>query len=176
MKIYEYMPEKNKNRLNGIIIILIAVAALMFLTPMIFSQIPFSWVPQFVGVLALVAVIFIITRYIAKSFIYAVWQNDDGSLDLTVCELVNGKKRTTVCRIGIASITEAHLLYPEKSEDKLEEKQLSANARAEHRKSFDYCHDIKASPVCILLAEECGEPLLIKLSPDEELYSYFKSE
>jgi hypothetical protein len=176
MKLYEYMPEKNKTRLNGIIIILIAVAALMFLTPMIFTQIPFSWVPQFLGMIALVAVIFIITRYIAKSFIYTVWQNDDGTLDLTVCELINGKKRTTVCRIGLGNITEAHLLYPEKSDDKIKEKQLSANARAARTKSFDYCHDIKASPVCIILVEECGEQLLIKLSPDEELYSYLKSE
>ena len=120
--------------------------------------------------------IFIITRYIAKSFIYTIWQNDDGSLDLTVCELINGKKRTTVCRIGLGSITEAHLIHTENSDEKIQEKQLSANARAEHRKSFDYSHDIGVSPVCILHARECGEELLIKLSVNDELYSYLKTE
>ena len=176
MKEYEYIPQKNHTRLNGIIIILIAVAAALFMTPIIFSEIPFRWVFQLLGVIALVGVIFIITRYIAKSFIYTVWRNDDGTLDLTVCELTNGKKRTTVCRIGISNITEAHLLYPEKSDDKIKEKELCANARSEHRKSFDYCHDIKASPVCILLSEECGEHLLIKLSPDETFFEYLKTE
>ena len=176
MKIYEYMPEKNKNRLNGIIMMLIGIAAIMFLTPMIFSQIPFHWIFQLVGMISLVAVIFIITRYIAKSFIYTIWQNDDGSFDLTVCELINGKKRTTVCRIGTDSITEAYLLHIENSDEKMQEKQLSANARAERRKSFDYSHDMMASPICVLLVKECGEELLIKLSVNDELYSYLKTE
>lgn len=176
MKEYEYIPQKNHTRHNGIIIILVALAAALFMTPIIFSEIPFRWVLQFLGIISLVGVVYIITRYIAKSFIYTVWLNDDGTRDLTVCELTNGKKRTTVCRIGISNITEAHLLYPERSDDRIKEKELSANARSERRKSFDYCHDIKASPVCILLAEECGEPLLIKLSPDDTLFEYLKAE
>ena len=170
------MPEKNKNRLNGIVMLLIGAAALMFLTPMVFTDIPFRWVIQLFGMLSLVAVIFIITRYIAKSFIYTIWQNDDGSLDMTVCELINGKKRTTVCRIGLEGITEAHLIHTENSDEKIQEKQLSANARAERRKSFDYSHDIGASPVCVLLVRECGEELYIKLSANDELYSYLKTE
>lgn len=176
MKEYEYIPQKNHTRLNGIIIILLALALALFLTPIILSELSFRWVFQLLGVFSLVGVVYVITRYVAKSFVYTVWRNDDGTADLTVCELTNGKKRTTVCRIGIGNITEAHLLYPEKSDDKIKEKELSTNARAEHRKSFDYCHDIKPSPVCILLAEECGEPLLIKLSPDEQLFAYLKTE
>ena len=176
MKEYEYVPQKNRNRLNGVIIILICLSAAFFLTPMILSEIPFRWAFQLLGMLCLVAVIYIITRYIAKSFIYSVLRDDDGSLDLTVCELTNGKKRTTVCRIGIDNITETYLLYPEKVEDKIKEKELSANARAESRKSFDYCHDMNSSPVCLIFAEECGEPLLIKLSPDDTLYEYLKKE
>lgn len=176
MKEYEYIPQKNHTRLNGIIIILIALAAALFMTSIVFPEIPFRWVLQFLGIISLVGVVFIITRYVAKSFVYTVLVNDDGARDLTVCELTNGKKRTTVCRIAISNITEAYLLYPERSDDRIKEKELSANARSERRKSFDYCHDIKASPVCILLAEECGEPLLIKLSPDDTLFEYLKTE
>ena len=190
MKEYEYIPQKNQNRLKGLLIILIAVSAVLFMTPMLIEQISFylintatvslkvsfRWVFQLLGVIALVGAIFIVTRYMAKSFIYTVWVNDNGTRDLTVCELINGKKRTTVCRIGISNITEAHLLYPEKGEDKIKEKELSANARAEYRKSFDYCHDIGASPVCVLLVEECGEKLLIKLTCTDVLFGYFKAE
>ena len=173
MKIYEYIPSKNRTRINGVIIILIAVAAAVFSTPMLFPSMAFKGVFQFVSVLCLVGTIFIIARYVAKTFVYSIVQNDDSSLDLTVCEITNGnRKRTTVCRVGIDNFTEVHLLYPENSTDKLKEKEICANARSEHRKSYDYCHDIKASPICIILLEECGEPLLIKLSPDQTLMKY----
>ena len=173
MKIYEYIPSKNRTRIMGTIIILIAVAAAFFSTPLLFPNMSFKGIFQFVSVLCLVGVIFIIARYVAKTFVYSVIQNDDGTLDLTVCELTNGnRKRTTVCRVGIDNFTEVYLLHPEKSDDRIKEKEISANARSEHRKSFDYCHDIKATPVCIILLEECGEPLLIKLSPDETLMKY----
>ena len=176
MKEYEYTPQKNFTRITGIMIILIALSAALFLTPIFFEQLPFKGVFQFLSVLCLVAVVYIIARYVAKTFVYSILRNDDGSLDLTVCELTNGnRRRTTVCRISLSGITETCLLYPEKSEDKIREKELSANARHEHRKCFDYCHDMKASPVCIILTEECGEELFIKISPDEKLFEYLSS-
>ena len=175
MKIYEYIPAKNRTRTTGLIIILCAIAAAFFSTPLLFPDLSFKGVFQFVSVICLVGAIFIIARYVAKTFVYSILQNDDGSLDLTVCELTNGnRKRTTVCRVGINNFTEVHLLYPEKSADRIKEKEICANARSEHRKMYDYCHDIKATPICIILLEECGEPLLIKLSPDETLMRYLE--
>ena len=177
MKIYEYIPQKNLTRLGGIIILLSALATALFSTPMLFPELPFKSIFQFLCVICLVAVVYVIARYIGKSFVYSVILNDDGSRDLTVCELTNGgRRKTTVCRVGINNFTELHLLYPEKPEDKIKEKELCGNARAEHRKSYDYCHDIKATPVCIILLEECGEKLLIKLSPDQTLMKYLENK
>lgn len=173
MNVYEYIPTKNQTRITGIIMILTALAAAFFSTPLLFPNMAFRGIFQLVGVICMVAVIFIITRYIAKTFVYSIIQNDDGTLDLTVCELTNGnRKRTPVCRVGIDNFTEVYLLHPEKSDDRIKEKEISANARSEHRKMYDYCHDIKATPICVILLEECDEPLLIKLSPDQTLMKY----
>jgi hypothetical protein len=90
--------------------------------------------------------------------------------DFTVTELANGgKKVTTVCRVAIANITELHVFDMSDPEQKLREKEMISAARHESRKAYDYCADMKTSPVCILLLEECGEPLLIRIASDAKL-------
>ena len=173
MIIYEYIPPKNYTRITGVITILIAFAVAFFITPALFPSIPVRWLFQLLGVFALVAVVYIIARYVAKTFAYGVIKNDNGSLDLTVTEILNGgKRKVTVCRVGIANITESYFLHLENSDEMLKIKEVISKAHCERRKCFDYCHDMKSSPVCILLLEECGEQLLIKISPDERLCDF----
>ena len=177
MKIYEYIPAKNLSRLSGLIIISLSLAAAFFTTPLLVPTIPFQWIFQLLSVVFLVVALYLYTRYVAKSFIFSIITHDDGSYDLTVCELSNGgKRRKTVCRIGLASIYESYLLHPELPEENLREKELCARARAEHLSCYDYFHDIKPRPVLLLFVEECGEKILIKLSPDEMLLKYLKAE
>lgn len=177
MNEYEYTPPKNTKKMTGLSMILVSVAAAFFFIPILFPTMPFQWIMQFAGILCLVGVIFIISRCVAKTFVYTVAAGDDGTPDFTVTELQNGgKSKITVCRVSVGNIERSYLLYPENKEDKKKEKELYSKARAEGRKSFDYCHDISPSPVCILLLEECGEPLLLKISPDEKMYSMLKKE
>ncbi|MBP3314472.1 MAG: DUF2029 domain-containing protein [Clostridia bacterium] len=176
MNIYEYRPEKNLTRIFGVMIILISLAAALFFTPLIFPSVPFHWAFQLLGTVAVVAVIYLLTRYVAKSFVYAVIE-DDGQLDFTVTELANGgKKVTTVCRVAIANITELHVFDMNDPEQKLREKEIWAEAHRESRKCYDYCHDIKTTPVCLIALEECGEPLLIKIAAEDRLCSLLGGE
>ena len=176
MNIYEYRPEKNLTRIFGVMIILISLAAALFFTPLIFPSVPFHWAFQLLGTVAVVAVIYLLTRYVAKSFVYAVIE-DDGQLDFTVTELANGgRKVTTVCRVAIANIAELHVFDMNDPEQKLREKEMISTAHHESRKAYDYCVDMKTSPVCILLLEECGEPLLIKIASDAKLIELLGTE
>jgi hypothetical protein len=169
MTIYEYKPEKNLSRIFGLMIIFIALAAALFFTPILLPSVLFHWAFQFLGTVAVVAVIYLLARYVAKSFVYAVI-DEDGQFDFTVTELANGgKKVTTVCRVAIANITELHVFDMSDPEQKLREKEMISAARHESRKAYDYCADMKTSPVCILLLEECGEPLLIRIASDAKL-------
>ena len=176
MNIYEYRPEKNLTRIFGAMIILISLAAALFFTPLIFPGVPFHWAFQLLGTVDVVAAIYLLTRYVAKSFVYAVIE-DDGQLDFTVTELANGgRKVTTVCRVAIANISELHVFDMNDPEQKLREKEMISSAHHESRKAYDYCADMKTSPVCILLLEECGEPLLIKIASDAKLIELLGGE
>ena len=176
MKIYEYIPTKNLSRLSGLISISLSLAAALFAMPLLVPTIPFQWVFQLLSVVFLVVALYLYTRYVAKNFAFSIIADDNGGYDLTVCELSNGnRRRITVCRIALSSIYEFHLLRPEIEEDSDKQEELLAKARAEHLKLYDYCHDINPSPILILLVEECGEKILIKLSPDEMLLKYLKA-
>ena len=174
MKRYEYIPKKDTKRLTKIVIALAVGGTVLFLLP-IGLNIPFEWLSQMLGVSLITGMIFIISRCIAKTFIYAIVENDENKLDLTVTETDSrGKKHTTVCRVALSGITEAYLLCPERPEEKEKIKELTKKAKDEQRKIFSYNHDINPTPICLLFLEECGEPLFIKLSPDQELFGYFE--
>ena len=175
MNLYEYTPQKSNKKAAGIVLILFSLAAGLFLFTIIFPDIKFKWAIQLISIIAFVAVIFIISRYMAKGFLYAIAQNDDGTLDLTVTEVTNaGRKQITVCRIALNNIEESHLLDRSipKHAEKL--KALQRNAKNEHRKLFNYCPDVNPTEVCIILVEECNEKFLLKLSPDSTLWGYLK--
>ena len=175
MNLYEYTPQKSNKKASRIVLILFSLAAGLFLFTIIFPDIKFKWAIQLISIIAFVAVIFIISRYIAKSFVYAIFKNNDGTLDLTISELTNaGRKKITVCRIAINNIEEAHLLDRSIREQAEKASSLEKSAKSEQRKIFNYCPDINPSEVCILLVEECNEKFLIKLSPDSTLWEYLK--
>ena len=177
MDVYEYIPQKSNKKAIGIIIILTTLALVLFAFTLIFPSLPLKWIPQLIAIIAFVCVIFIISRYIAKSFLYTVVKNDDDTLDLTVTELTNaGRKKITVCRIAIANIEEAHLIDSTLSESIAKVEALQKKAKSEHRKSFNYCPDINPSEFCILLVDECGEKFILKLSPDATLWGYLSNK
>ena len=175
MNVYEYSPPKSNKKASGIILILFSLAAGLFLFTLLFPAMPFRWAVQLISIAAFVAVIFIISRYVAKSFVYNVIKTDDGSLDFTVTEITNaGRSQITVCRIALSSIEESHLLNRSNPDDASKIKALQKQASADGRKSFNYCPDVNPTELCILLVEECNEKFLIKLSPDSTLLEYFK--
>lgn len=176
MNVYEFSPQKSNKKALGIILILLSLSAGLFAFTTLFPDIPYRWALQLISVMSFVVIIFIISRYIAKSFLYAVVKNDD-TLDFTVTEITNaGRTHITVCRIALSNIEEAHLIDRSIPENIEKLKNIKKTANTDGRKSFNYCPDVNPTEFCILLIEECGEKILLKLSYDPTLWRYFNNK
>ncbi len=177
MKLHEYIPQKSFSRLSGLLIMLIAAAVGFFSVPSLFAKIPLPWLFQLSGVLCLVAVIFITARYITKTIVYSLIENDEGGVDFCVTEISSrGRSQITVCRISIANIERAELFYTERAEDKARKKIFEKEMRKEKRKSFTYTPDPLCTPVALVAVNECGEPLLLRVAPDGTIWNYFNAK
>ncbi len=161
---YEITPKKSNNTARSLSIILLVTA----FAAMIFSgipRIPFRSVMQLISLVVLAFSILMMTRYVLSSYSYAVISGDEGGFDLTVTELKR-KSRITVCRIALSGIEKVTLA-------KSSEKELVATLKeyAKGRKTYNYCIDLAPQKYIHILANECGEELVIKLSYDKRLFS-----
>ena len=175
MNIYDYRPPRKNKKATGVTIILFSLAAGLFLFTMLFPTMPFRWAVQLLAIAAFVSVVFIITRYVSKGFLYSIIKTEDDTLDLTVTEITNaGRSQITVCRISINNLESTYLLDRSIKDNAEKISEIEKAAKKEGRKSFNYCPDINPTEICILLGEECGEKYLVKLTPDSTLWSYLK--
>ena len=175
MVLHEYIPQKDPKRAGGLLIVLIAAAVGFFAFPMLYPDMPLRWVFQFSGLLCLVAIIFISTRYISRAVVYRLIENDEGGVDFTVTEVTNGgKSAITVCRFSLDNIQSAQLFFSDKKEDAERKKAFSGRARELKVKTFSYFGDVMPSVECWVICKENGETLLVKTTPDEYIWECFK--
>lgn len=164
---YEYIPQKsNKKAMYLVCLFLIGGGLLLFLSTWLEDVFGFIWVFQLIGIAFCAASIFIFTRYISKSYIYAVTR--DG--DLTVTE-IQGRKRITVCRLSISAISRVESF---ESADEGRLNALKNEIKNEKRKIYNYCIDIAPSDFCYIFSEEY-EDLAVVFQPDKRMLEYLKS-
>ena len=113
--------------------------------------------------------VLLLTRYIFKSFLIKITSNNNGSFDLTVteCRGKDGRDKVTVCRVALKNV-ERVVLKTKENEKELRNAQKG-------RKIFSYCPDLCPERVCFVFVTECGEPLLLKISPDDTLLTLLES-
>lgn len=170
--VYSYVPPKNLKMISAYIILLISLAAGFFAFPAFFGEMPMRWLFQLSGLCCLGVVVFIASRYILKNTVYSIVE-EDGKLDLTVTEITNnGKSRIMVCRFAIESIEEIGLFYLGNATDEAKKKEFIKKAKKKKMPHFNYCPDMRSNPVCCVVASENDARFLVKLSPDDTLYSY----
>lgn len=167
---YEYIPEKNPKKMTGILILLGAAAALMLLLPSVLESLPYKWSFQLVGVGVIAAMIYIVSVYSARSFVYRIRAREDASgvvcgYDLTVTE-VNQRSAVTVCRIGLENISAVERV----SEGRAAARAQKKNAVNKGYKRFNYVADLGSPVRCVIYACECGENVAVRISADEYLY------
>ena len=164
---YEWIPKRTNKRVQNVVILLIVAASAALAVPMLFGIDGFRWAFQLTSIGCMTAVIFLVTRYLTKIFIYAIRERDGGALDLTVTEAKqNGKGQITVCRVGLSGIRVCRVL----------DETTDPNARAcltalkkQRKKIFNYCVDIHPAQSILLAVEEGGEELWLELSYSPEL-------
>jgi hypothetical protein len=169
---YQYIPQKSNRRAMYLVcLFLIGGGLLLFLSTKLKGVIGFIWIFQLIGISFCAASIFIFSRYVSKSYIYAI--TNEG--DLTVTE-VQGKRRITVCRLSIASASRIESCEGSETE---KINAIKKHIKTEKRKVYNYCIDIVPSAVCYVFSEEFEEVAVI-FQPDEKmldiLNSYTKTE
>ena len=175
MNIYECAPQKNMRKLSGLVMIFICVATALFLISSIFQDMPYRWAVQLLGFGCLAAVVYIAARYVSKALVYRIVENE-GERFLTVTEVTNGgRSQITVCRIGIESIEAVYSLDKKSDTDKLQLDRISAESK-KGRKRFSYHPDVFPRTICVILANEGGEALDIRIAVDGTLVEYLKKE
>lgn len=164
---YEFRPQRTNNRAQNLIILLFAGAAALFLLTFSLKGLPFLWVIQLLAILLLVAAIFLVTRYLTKSYEYALIPDGDGT-DLTVTEISSGgRKRITVCRISLSGIEDVRVL-----------EENGASVRALHKEGknvFDYRPDLSPDRSLLVEATEGGEKFALFLAYGEEFLSILEN-
>lgn len=157
---YEIIPKRTNKAPEYVCFIMIITAFLaMFFTTL--PSLPFRSLMQLGALILLGVALMLLGRYVYKAYAYAIIQTDEGELDFTVTELKR-RSRITVCRIGLNGIEKIVKVTKENK------KEIEAERRG--RKVFNYCVDMSPTEEYYIFSEECGESLLIKLSPDEKLF------
>ena len=132
-------------------------------------DVPFLGVAQFAAALFFTVAVLLLTRYVFKSFLIKVFESGNGRYDLTVteCRGKNEKEKITVCRVSLSNIESVVVKTKENADD--------LKKREKGRKVFSYCADLRPATECYIFVTECGEPLLLKLSPDNTLLSILQT-
>ena len=168
MNLFEFTPQKNAKKLTQVTGLLFIGAAVLMVMTMLLPNIPYRWAVQLLSVGMLAMGIFIMTRYVMKSFVYAVIKTDDGN-DFTVTEIQN-RHTVTVCRIGMSSIEK---VFVADINDKQTDSDIKKLIKADKRKKFNYCADLFAQKYVCIFSCEAGTPIAIRLTWDESLEAVF---
>lgn len=171
MKIFEYSPQKNTKKLATVTGGLLGGAAIMIVFNAFMPNLPTPWMFQLLAVGMLMLAIFIVARYIMKSYVYAIIQ-ENVEKDLTVTE-IQGRHTITVCRISLSGI-ENIVIVPKG--DKAADMSVKDKIRSDKRKSFNYCSDLFDEKYICVFSCEAGEPIAIKLSWDKTLEELLEKE
>lgn len=165
---YEFRPQRTNNKAQNLIILFFIGAAALFLLSIPLEGLSFIWVVQLLAILLLVAAIFLVTRYIMKSFEYAIVPTESGT-DLTVTEISSGgKRRITVCRISLSGIKKIHVTDGEDDGVKA--------LRKSGKKMYDYRPDILPERYVLIEAKESGEDFVLLLAYGEEFLSILERD
>lgn len=164
---YSYM-SKSSNKIAARLSVLFFGAGGIILAAVSVFSVPFTGAFQFLSALFFTLAVLLLTRYVFKSFLIRIVENGNEGHDLTIteCRGKDGKDRATVCRISLANV--------ERVVVRTEENKAALSGEEKGRKVFCYSPDINPERECFVFVTECGEPMLLKFSPDDAILSVLK--
>ena len=166
---YDFIPPKSNKTADYTSAALLIISLIaMFLSRL--PNLPYPWIMQLSALTMLAVALMLLGRFVFKRYQYSVTSGEDRGGDLLVTE-VTRRTRVTVCRISLSGIERVLIAYGSGKSAKKDIRKSSSG-----RKVFNYCADIRPAKYLCVFAEECGEPLLIKLSYDEALLEILGGE
>ncbi len=164
MREYSYL-SKSSNNIAQILSGALFFGAAVLLASTAAFELPYEGIFQMLCALLFTLSVLLLTRFVFKSFLLSVFPTDAG-FDFTVTEC-RAKEKITVCRVSLSNIEKVCVCT--------EENKKELRAAAKGRKVFSYCPDIRPEVECFVFVTECGEKLLLKLSPDSTMLEILKS-
>ncbi|MBQ8341243.1 MAG: hypothetical protein IJY22_02560 [Clostridia bacterium] len=151
---YEYKPQRQ----NSIAYLLIAALFLLALVSFVISAfVKIAWIPQTVGLLLMVPMIQLVTRYVAGRYLYRICPYEDGNVDLDIYVYRGGANMQLVCRLGLEEITAAASL-------------TDANRKPpKGMKRYNYCPEMFPAKAMVLSITNGDGDCEIVFCPDEKM-------
>lgn len=151
---YEYKPQRQ----NNIATLLIVAFFLLALTSFgVSAFVTVAWIPQTLGLLLMVPMIQLMTRYMATRYLYRISPYEDGNVDLDIYTYRGGSKMQLVCRIGLEEITAAAPL-------------TEANRKpAKKMRRYNYCPEMFSKNALVLSITNGDGDCELIFCPDERM-------
>ncbi len=166
---YDIIPSKSNKTADYTSAALLIIS----LIAMFLSKIPslhYRWIMQLASITMLAVALMLLGRFVFKRYQYSLRESEDGRCDLLVTE-VTRRTQVTVCRISLSGIERVKIAS---ATDKSSKRDIRGSSSG--RKVFNYCVDMRPAKYLCVFAEECGEPLLIKLSYEDTLLEMLGGE
>ena len=170
---YQWIPKKTNKTAEKVILILLGGAILMFGVTVVFPTIAYRWAYQLIALGMLTLILYLVTRYVTRSYLYRIGENGEGGTDMEIIEKTgNGKRQVTVCRISLTGLVSLVLLD---LSDGGKSETLLATRKREKKKIYDYCVNLQPEKSCLLRCFESGEELWIRLEYEPGLWDLLSS-
>lgn len=155
---YEYKARRGNKRAAMITLLSSGIAAICLLCGTLFGSL--RGIAEIIGLFMVAFAILIASRYLLKDYVYRLEMTEEGRVDLTVTEL-QGRRRITVCRIGLDEIGEILVEAPETRKE--------VRARLKEMKRYDYCVDLSPTRSLYLIFSDGDRTVSVRIVPDERM-------
>lgn len=160
MNVYEYRPNPKKRKEKLLTAFFFSLAVLFFAAAYL-PGIPLPWVFQSISVGGFGACIYLVSRYLIKSFSYRVEPSSYGEgVDFVILEKT-GKRIQTVCRISVADVQEAEWIT--------RENQKTAFQKTKKSRVYRYHSQMEPTDHCLVSFSEGEDTSYLLISANEPL-------
>ncbi len=156
MPIFSYRPPHKSKIGLAISCACLGIAAILIVSSAFLPRL--RSIPQMIGFCFALVSILLITKFVLREFVYAIEEAADG-YEFTIYE-IQGKRKTTVCRIGFSDITDM-------GEVPSRDAELRSSLGID--RSYSYYPDIAQKGKYYIKASINEKDVLVIFAPNDEL-------
>ncbi len=156
---YEYAPKFAKKKEKLLTALVLVIGLLIYFVSFI-PGVPYGALFQIAGVCGIAAMILLFSMVVARNYVYAIEEDEDGSLDFIITELY-GRRRMVVCRVSLTSVSMA---LP-----RTEETRAQLSSEKSGKRIYNYTGVLFDEERYYLRITEGGETFLVQICANKDL-------